>query len=407
MTGIAHTGLAYIGTAVADAIEHRRRHTHRDASGVSATAGAGRQGFRRCHRDRRGHRCSARPPTVVEDRRSAIVAGAAEPAGHHDRLSVDDRRGRVGQQPAGDWAFDIVNFVFWVGIGHAGTLICAILFLFRQNWRTGINRFAEAMTIFAVMCAGIFPGIHVGRPWLALLAVPVPNQMGDVAAIPLAAAVGRVRGLHVRDRLAAVLVRRAGAGPGDAARPRHEQGQADSSTASSPWAGAARSRHWHRFEKAYLLLAGLATPLVLSVHSVVSSTSPRRMLPGWHTTIFPPYFVAGAIFCGFAMVLTLPIPARQLFGLQGHHHRSAHRQHVQGHPGDRADRRLRLRDGVLHRLVLRQRRSRGSCSTTAPPGPYAWAFWMMVTCNVITPQLFWFKKIRQNLWLVLFVCASS
>ena len=213
------------------------------------------------------------------------------------------------------WAFDITNFVFWVGIGHAGTLISAILFLFRQKWRTGINRFAEAMTIFAVVCAGIFPGIHVGPAVVCVLAFSYPNQMGtwpnffrpllwDVFAVSTYATVsvlfwymGMVPDLATfRDRATTKIryyplwIIRLG------------------------WRGS--NRHWHVYEKAYLLLAALATPLVLSVHSVVSFDFAVSQIPGWHATIFPPYFVAGAIFSGFAMVITLAIPARQLFGLK-------------------------------------------------------------------------------------------
>src|SRR4051794_31559874 len=213
------------------------------------------------------------------------------------------------------WAFDIVNFVFWVGIGHAGTLISAILFLFRQNWRTGINRFAEAMTIFAVICAAMFPGIHVGRAWLAYWLFPIPNQMNmwpqfrspllwDVFAVGTYATVsvlfwyiGMIPDLAtLRDRSTSKIK------------------QFAYGLFALGWTGS--SRHWHRFERAYLLLAALATPLVLSVHSVVSFDFATSQIPGWHTTVFPPYFVAGAVFGGFAMVLTLAIPARQYFGLK-------------------------------------------------------------------------------------------
>ncbi|MGY8756280.1 MAG: NrfD/PsrC family molybdoenzyme membrane anchor subunit, partial [Phycisphaerales bacterium] len=213
------------------------------------------------------------------------------------------------------WGYPIVNFVFWVGIGHAGTLISAILFLFRQKWRTAINRFAEAMTIFAVICAGTFPGIHIGRAWLAYWLFPIPNQMDmwpqfrspllwDVFAVGTYFTVsllfwylGMIPDLAtMRDR-ANSKVKAIAYG-----------------IASLGWRGS--MRHWHRYERAYLLLAALATPLVLSVHSVVSFDFAVSQLPGWHTTIFPPYFVAGAIFSGFAMVMTLAIPARELWGLK-------------------------------------------------------------------------------------------
>ncbi|MFM7050811.1 MAG: NrfD/PsrC family molybdoenzyme membrane anchor subunit, partial [Planctomycetota bacterium] len=213
------------------------------------------------------------------------------------------------------WAYDITNFVFWVGIGHAGTLISAILFLFRQKWRTGINRFAEAMTIFAVICAGTFPGIHVGRVWFAYWLFPIPNQMEmwpqfrspllwDVFAVSTYFTVsllfwytGMVPDLAtLRDRAKGKVQ------------------QLAYGMFALGWRGS--NRHWHRYERAYLLLAALSTPLVLSVHSVVSFDFATSQLPGWHTTIFPPYFVAGAIFSGFAMVVTLAVPARELFGLK-------------------------------------------------------------------------------------------
>ena len=213
------------------------------------------------------------------------------------------------------WGWPIVNFVFWVGIGHAGTLISAILFLFRQQWRTSINRMAEAMTIFAVMCAGLFPGIHVGRIWLVYWLAPYPNYLAmwpnfrspllwDVFAVSTYATVsalfwylGMIPDLAtLRDR-ATTTVRKLAFG-----------------VASLGWTGSARA--WHRYERAYLLLAALATPLVLSVHSVVSFDFAVAQVPGWHTTIFPPYFVAGAIFSGFAMVVTLAVPARAYFGLK-------------------------------------------------------------------------------------------
>ena len=218
------------------------------------------------------------------------------------------------QIPVG-WGYAIVNFVFWVGIGHAGTLISSILFLLRQQWRTSINRFAEAMTIFAVVCAGIFPGIHVGRVWVAYWLFPIPNQMSmwpnfrspllwDVFAVGTYATVsllfwymGMIPDLaSIRDRATTKLRF-------------YIYG-----VLSLGWRSS--NRHWHRFEFAYLLLASLATPLVLSVHSVVSFDFAVSIMPGWHTTIFPPYFVAGAIFSGFAMVVTLIIPTRKFFGLE-------------------------------------------------------------------------------------------
>src|SRR5450432_4851037 len=214
------------------------------------------------------------------------------------------------------WGFEIVNFVWWIGIGHAGTLISAILLLLRQSWRNSINLFAEAMTLFAVACAGIFPGIHVGRPWLAYWLFPIPNTMGvwpqfrsplmwDVFAVSTYATisalfwfVGLIPDLAtLRDRT-------------DNKALKIIYGMF-----SLGWRGSAR--HWHRYETAYLLLAGLATPLVLSVHTVVSFDFAVGIVPGWHSTFFPPYFVAGAIYSGFAMVLALAIPLRSVYGLKG------------------------------------------------------------------------------------------
>src|SRR5688572_27387198 len=223
--------------------------------------------------------------------------------------------GIFGNMNPSFWGFPIVNFVFWVGIGHAGTLISAILFLLRQYWRTAINRFAEAMTIFAVICAGIFPGLHVGRPWLPYWMFPIPNQMDmwpqfrsplewDIFAVGTYATtstlfwyMGMIPDLAtLRDRSTSTI-RRFLYG-----------------IFAMGWRGS--SRQWHRYERAYLILAALATPLVLSVHSVVSFDFATAQVPGWHTTIFPPYFVAGAIFSGFGMVVTLAVAARQFFGLK-------------------------------------------------------------------------------------------
>ena len=299
------------------------------------------------------------------------------------------------------WAFDIVNFVFWVGIGHAGTLISAILFLFRQKWRTSINRFAEAMTIFAVMCAGLFPALHVGRPWLAYWLFPIPNQMGmwpqfrspllwDVFAVSTYAAVSALFWYIGMIPDLATLRDRA----------KSKFGQIAYGIFALGWTGS--SRHWHRFEKAYLLLAALATPLVLSVHSVVSFDFATSQLPGWHTTIFPPYFVAGAVFGGFAMVLTLAIPARQFFGLK----EIITRRHI-----DNCCKVL-LGTGLIvaYSYVMEwyiawysDSHYEQSHFINRTTGPYAWAWGIMTFCNVIAPQLLWSKRLRQNLIVVMFV----
>ncbi len=307
-----------------------------------------------------------------------------------------------GNQNPVMWGFPIVNFVFWVGIGHAGTLISAILFLFRQKWRTAINRFAEAMTIFAVMCAGLFPGIHVGRVWFAYWLFPIPNQMNmwpqfrspllwDVFAVGTYATVsvlfwylGMVPDLAtLRDRsktkLRAILY----------------------GIFSLGWRGS--MRHWHRYERGYLLLAALATPLVLSVHSVVSFDFAVAQLPGWHTTIFPPYFVAGAIFSGFAMVMTLAIPARQIWGLKNF----ITMRHLEN----------------MNKIILLTGSMVGYAYSTEffvawysgamyesfafvnrAFGQHWWAYWIMVSCNVLTPQVFWFKAARRSIPIMFIAC---
>ena len=302
------------------------------------------------------------------------------------------------------WAFDITNFVFWVGIGHAGTLISAILFLFRQKWRTAINRFAEAMTIFAVICAGLFPAVHVGRPWLAYWLFPIPNQMNlwpqfrspllwDVFAVSTYFTVslmfwyvGMVPDLAtLRDR-ATSRVRQIVYG-----------------VLSLGWRGSAR--HWHHYERVYLLLAALATPLVLSVHSVVSFDFATAQLPGWHSTIFPPYFVAGAIFGGFAMVLTLLIPIRAYLGLQ----QLVTIRHLENMA------KIVLATGMMVGYAYAMEffiawysgnPTERFVFVNRALGPYAWAYWTMIGCNVVAPQLLWWRKARTTP-LVLFVVALA
>lgn len=293
------------------------------------------------------------------------------------------------------WAWDIVNFVFWVGIGHAGTLISAILFLFRQKWRTSINRYAEAMTIFAVICALIFPGIHVGRIWVVYFFFPIPNQMQmwpnfrspllwDLFAVGtyftvslLFWYVGLVPDLAtLRDRV------------------KNQTGKLLYGLFSLGWRGS--MRHWVHYERAYLLLAALSTPLVLSVHSVVSFDFATAQLPGWHTTIFPPYFVAGAVFSGFAMVQTLMLPARLWLGLKD----IVTIKHIENMN------KIILVTGTMvgyaYGIEFFMAWYSGNeyesfTFINRAFGPYAWAYWTMVTCNVVTPQLFWFKKLRTSI----------
>ncbi|MEE2826565.1 MAG: NrfD/PsrC family molybdoenzyme membrane anchor subunit [Planctomycetota bacterium] len=301
------------------------------------------------------------------------------------------------------WGWPIVNFVFWVGIGHAGTLISAILFLFRQNWRTSINRAAEAMTIFAVICAGTYPGVHIGRVWVFYWLFPVPSEhlamwpnfrsplLWDVFAVSTYFTVsllfwymGMVPDIATyRDR-AKTKIRKLAYG-----------------LLSLGWTGSARG--WHRYEAAYVILAALATPLVLSVHTIVSFDFAVSQVPGWHTTIFPPYFVAGAIFSGFAMVVTLLVPARKIYGLQNLI----------------TIRHLENMNKIIMATGLMVGTAYGieffiSWYSGVPPerfafynrafGNYWWAYWIMVTCNVFIPQLFWFKFFRTNTIAMVVIC---
>ncbi len=293
------------------------------------------------------------------------------------------------------WAWDITGFVFWIGIGHAGTLISAILFLFRQKWRTSINRAAEAMTIFAVMAAGVYPAFHVGRVWLLYWVFPVPNQMQvwpnfkspllwDVFAVStymtvsiLFWYVGLVPDLAtLRDRATT------------------KTKQMVLGIFALGWRGS--HRHWLNYEKAYLILAGLSTPLVLSVHTIVSFDFAVSVIPGWHTTIFPPYFVAGAVFSGFAMVMTLMIIVRKVYNLQ-HIVTIRHLENMN---------KIMLATGSMVGYAYAMEFFIAWYSGNPYEkftfinrafGPYSWAYWTMVSCNVISPQFFWFKKIRTSI----------
>ncbi len=305
--------------------------------------------------------------------------------------------GLMGVNHPVGWGTDIVTFVFWVGIGHAGTLISAILFLFRQKWRTGINRTAEAMTIFAVMTAGIFPLIHTGRPWLAFWLLPYPNDRGplwvnfrspllwDVFAVSTYLTVslvfwyiGMVPDIAtLRDR-AKNKIRKLAYG-----------------ALSLGWRGT--NRNWQNYESLYLILAGLSTPLVLSVHSIVSFDFAISGLPGWHTTIFPPYFVAGAIFSGFAMVVTLMIIIR--LGMP-HMKSYVTIDHLE----------------VMNKIIMTTGMMVGYAYASEffiawysgveyekfafvnrAFGPFWWSYWIMAICNVVIPQIFWFKKMRRSI----------
>jgi molybdopterin-containing oxidoreductase family membrane subunit len=294
------------------------------------------------------------------------------------------------------WGFAITNFVWWIGIGHAGTLISAILLLLHQRWRTSINRLAEAMTIFAVMCAGVFPLIHMGRPWFFYWLTPYPNTMGlwpqfrsalvwDVFAVGTYFTVslifwymGMIPDLAtLRDRTPSRLARIA------------------YGFLAMGWRNSAR--HWQRYEIAYLLLAGLATPLVVSVHSVVSSDFAIAVIPGWHETVFPPYFVAGAIFSGFAMVLVLAIPLRWFYGLEDFI--TDNHLEVMG--------KILLATGMMtcYGYFSEQFMAWYGDNTAEHYlyvnrligfGQYAYIYWALILCNGGVPQLLWFKRVRRN-----------
>jgi Ni/Fe-hydrogenase subunit HybB-like protein len=297
------------------------------------------------------------------------------------------------------WGFAIINFVWWIGIGHAGTLISAILLLLRQHWRTSINRFAEAMTLFAVACAGLFPIFHMGRPWVgAYWLLPYPNTMGvwpnykspliwDVFAVSTYATVsllfwfaGLVPDLAtLRDRAKSRVLK------------------VVYGMLAMGWRGSAR--HWANYEMAYLILAGLSTPLVVSVHTVVSFDFSIAIVPGWHTTIFPPYFVAGAIYAGFAMVLTLAIPLRKVYGLEDF----ITMRHLENMAkvmlatslivvyGYMTEAFMAFYSGDPFERYMYLNRARG---------PYGWIYWLLLLCNLVTPQLLWFKRFRTRVgWL--------
>lgn len=300
------------------------------------------------------------------------------------------------------WGFDITNFVFWVGIGHAGTLISAILFLLRQKWRTSINRFAEAMTLFAVICALMWPTIHVGRIWVLYWLAPVPNQMGmwpnfrsplmwDFFAVGtyftcslLFWYLGLVPDLAtLRDRAQAGFKRWV------------------YGVFALGWHGG--NRQWRHYEVAYLILAGISTPLVLSVHSIVSTDFATSILPGWHTTIFPPYFVAGAIFSGFGMVMTLAVLARMVYPVKdfitlNHLDKMAKVIMLTGMMVGYAygmEMFIAWYSGNEYERYTFIRRAMG---------PYAWAYWIMVSCNVLVPQVLWFNRLRRSI-PVLFIVS--
>jgi len=352
----------------------------------------------------------------------ALVASVAGLGGLFINYLVITGIGTWGLNNQVNWAWDITNFVFWIGIGHAGTLISAILCLLKQKWRTAVNRAAEAMTIFAVICAATFPGIHIGRQWMAWFMFPIPNAnniwpnfrsplLWDVFAVGTYGIVsllfwymGMIPDLAtLRDRADQRL--RLGAG-GPVLLPfipiRVDRIRAFVyGMLSVGWRFS--SRHWHRYEAAYLILAGISTPLVLSVHSIVSFDFATSVVPGWHTTIFPPYFVAGAIFGGFAMVLMLLIPARELYPNMKDFITLRHIENMA---------KIILATGMIvgfaysmeffiawysgNQYELYAFKNRAT-------GPYWWAYWTMISCNVISPQVFWFKFCRRSPLVVFIV----
>jgi len=380
-----------------------------------------------------------RPPLVLNDRSfkevTDIICGYAEnkpPRWWHPMAAITGLMaggmtlfilylvitgiGTWGLNNQVDWAWDITNFVFWIGIGHAGTLISAILCLLKQKWRTAVNRSAEAMTIFAVICAATFPGIHIGRQWMAWFLFPIPNAnaiwpnfrsplLWDVFAVSTYGTVsllfwymGMIPDLAtLRDRADRRLRLLGDRGP--ILFP-FLPIQIDRIRAtiygflSMGWRFS--GRHWHRYEAAYLVLAGISTPLVLSVHSIVSFDFATSILPGWHTTIFPPYFVAGAIFGGFAMVLLLLIPARELYPNMKDFITLRHLENMA---------KIILVTGMIVGFAYSMEFFIAWYGGNAFElfafknrafGPYWWAYWTMISCNVLSPQVFWFKKLRVN-----------
>lgn len=336
-------------------------------------------------------------PSVTWMLAMAVSLGLLLLGGYAVAMTLWDGIGMWGLNKTVGWAWDITNFVWWVGIGHAGTLISAVLLLFRQRWRMSINRASEAMTIFAVICAAMFPVLHMGRPWLGFYwALPLPNTFGslwvnfnspllwDVFAISTYFSVSLVFwyiGLipdfaTIRDRATNKISR------------------AIYGALSFGWTGGAKT--WAHYETVSLVLAGLATPLVLSVHTIVSFDFATSVIPGWHTTIFPPYFVAGAIFSGFAMVLTLLLVTRKVYKLEDY----ITIQHI-----EMMNIIIIVTGSIVGIAYITEFfiawysgvEAEGYAFINRATGPYWWAYASMMTCNVISPQLFWFKKIRTNL----------
>ncbi len=374
------------------------------------------------------YRGAPRPPIIapghtlesVSDKISGVVLNGVHPTGWYVGFAIAfsflmlllvsvtylmiEGLGIWGINVPVGWAFAIINLVWWIGIGHAGTLISAILLLFQQDWRTSINRFAEAMTLFALACAGLFPIIHAGRPWVAYWLIPYPNSMElwpnfrsplvwDVFAISTYT-------------LVSLLFWFVGLIP-DLATLRDRATSKVQATIygifAMGWRGSAR--HWHRYETAYLLLAGLSTPLVVSVHTVVSFDFAVGIIPGWHATIFPPYFVAGAVYAGFAMVLTIAIPMRKAYGMEDY----ITMRHID------LMARVMLATGMfvaygyaveVFMAWYSANPYEGAMLQTRFVGPYAPLYWSLIFFNVLVTQLVWFERTRRNLPLLFMVCMS-
>lgn len=296
------------------------------------------------------------------------------------------------------WGFDIINFVWWIGIGHAGTLISAILLLLKQEWRTSINRFAEAMTLFAVACAGLFPILHLGRPWLFYWLLPYPNTM-EMWPQPRSPLIWDVFAVSTYATVS-VLFWFVGLIPDLATlrdRARNRASRIIYGMLAMGWRGSAV--HWHRYETAYLLLAGLATPLVVSVHTVVSFDFSIAQLPGWHTTIFPPYFVAGAIYSGFAMVLTLAIPIRAFYGLEDF----ITRRHLDNMAKVMLGTGLIVAYGYLMEAFMAWYsglEAERYMMWNRMTGPYWWSYALLIVCNIAVPQALWSRRVRANVFLL-------
>jgi Ni/Fe-hydrogenase subunit HybB-like protein len=299
------------------------------------------------------------------------------------------------------WGWDITDFVWWIGIGHAGTLISAILLLFRQKWRTGVNRAAEAMTIFAVICAGLYPVFHMGRVWLAFFILPYPNTRGPVWSNFNSPLLWDVFAISTYFSVS-ILFWYTGLVPDFATIRDRARGWRKKMYTFMAFGWTGSAKHWQRWESLSLILAGLSTPLVLSVHTIVSFDFATSVIPGWHTTIFPPYFVAGAVFAGFAMVLTLMLVTRKVLHLEDY----ITLNHIES-----MNKIITLTGTIVGVAYLTElfiawysgSIYEGFAFYNRAFGPYWWAYFGMMFCNVVSPQIFWVRSFRRNIPLTFFV----